>query len=98
MVIDGEPKYNKQVIEAMDNENYSITLKVIDGPDVLDVYKKYITTLKVTDKEDRTGSLVRWTMEYERDNASIPPPTRYLDIVFHMSEDIDQYIQEESKV
>uniref|UniRef100_A0A7N0UGZ8 Bet v I/Major latex protein domain-containing protein n=1 Tax=Kalanchoe fedtschenkoi TaxID=63787 RepID=A0A7N0UGZ8_KALFE len=90
---DEKAKAAKDVIEAIDEENHLITLKVIEG-DILDDYKSLRATIQATNKADGAGSLVRWTLDYEKLNADVPAPTKYLDIASSITEGFDQHIQE----
>ncbi|KAF2305530.1 hypothetical protein GH714_006219 [Hevea brasiliensis] len=58
---DGSPKVAKQLIEAIDDVNFSTTFKVIEG-DLLNDYKSFKATVQATPKGE--GSLVHWTFEY----------------------------------
>ncbi|KAL8463656.1 hypothetical protein ACS0TY_033567 [Phlomoides rotata] len=58
---DGKDRVAKEIIEAIDEENKSVTYKVVEG-DLLEVYK----TFKIIVHVD-TNNLVTWTMEYEKE-------------------------------
>ncbi|KAK7837455.1 mlp-like protein 28, partial [Quercus suber] len=88
-VHDGKAKVAKEIIEAIDEKNNSITFKVIEG-DMLQEYKSLKATVKATAKGE--GSLVHWTMEYEKLNESIPEPNSLLQFVLDLSKDLDSHL------
>jgi len=92
-VHDGKACVAKEKIEAIDDENNSTTFKVIEG-DLLDLYKNFKIVVHATPKEG--GSLVHWTMEYEKLHDGIPDPTSLLEFAVHLSKDIDEHLQEQA--
>ncbi|GLT99821.1 hypothetical protein SLE2022_172340 [Rubroshorea leprosula] len=88
-VHDGEAKVGKQKVEAIDQVNNSITLKLIEG-DVLKQYKSFVSKIQATPKGN--GSVVHWTFEYEKLNQSVAHPETLLDLAVQMSKDIDSYL------
>ncbi|KAK4400050.1 Kirola [Sesamum angolense] len=69
--LDGEKKFVKAKIEAIDETKRSITYKVVEGS-VLEVY----TSFKVTCNIDCNGQhkVVTWSFEYEKKSACVPHP------------------------
>lgn len=53
-------------------------------------FKSVISILEVSAKDD--GSLVKWTLEYEKSNEKLLPRDAYLSLVISMSKDIDAYL------
>ena len=75
-------------MEVIDNENYITNYKVIEG-NLLELYKSFCSTVKVTPKENDDGSLVHWIFEYEKLNEDVPDPTGKLQMVIDVAKDID---------
>ncbi|KAI3889776.1 hypothetical protein MKW92_001343 [Papaver armeniacum] len=62
------------------------------GGDVLKDYKKFDATLVVNPKANGHGSIVSWTIEYEKNNEDTPVPIDYLGL-FHLKiEDMNTYL------
>ncbi|XP_055961982.1 MLP-like protein 43 isoform X1 [Mercurialis annua] len=87
---DGVAKVGKEIIEKIDDENLSTTFKVIEG-DLLDEYKEFRFIVKATPKENG-GSLVHWTLEYEKLHEGIPEPHSMLQFCLHTSKDICSHL------
>ena len=86
---DGNTFVAKQIVEAIDEKNKSITFKVIEG-DILKEHKSFKILLQVIPKGDFT--LVHWTFEYEKLNKDIPAPLKELGFLIHLSEHIDDHL------
>jgi len=87
--IDGEAKAAKEKIVATDDTNKSITFKVIEG-DLLKEYKNFVIVFQATPKGE--GSLVHWTLEYEKLKDDIPEPNTLLQFLIDVSKDIDAHL------
>ncbi|XP_050232666.1 MLP-like protein 28 [Mercurialis annua] len=87
---DGVPKYAKEIIEKIDDVNLSTTFKVIEG-DVLKEYKEFRFIVKATPKEGG-GSLVHWTLAYEKLHEAIPDPHSLLDLGLLTSKDVCSHL------
>ncbi|XP_022155190.1 MLP-like protein 43 [Momordica charantia] len=85
----GKPEVAKQVIEAVDEEKNLITFKMIEG-DIMDHYKNFKFTMQATPKGK--GSVVHWTLEYEKLHENIPDSYSLLELVMGMSRDIDAHL------
>ncbi|KAH1205461.1 MLP-like protein 31 [Glycine max] len=79
----------QESIEAVDEQNKSITFNFFDG-EISKNYKTYKIHLQVVDKEEG-GAVTIWTMEYEKQNEDIAPPYPYLDIVTAATKSIDAH-------
>ncbi|XP_026431921.1 major latex protein 146-like [Papaver somniferum] len=69
--------------EAVDDESMTISFKMTDG-DLLRVYTKFeynvsVTPL-VTPGGDKQSCLVKWCLEYEKENEDGPDPTEYVEL------------------
>lgn len=78
-------------MEIIDNEKYITNFKVIEGS-LLETYKSFCSTVKVTPKEDGSCSLVHWTFEYEKLNKDVPDPSGKLQVVVDVAKDIDAFL------
>ncbi|XP_062175604.1 MLP-like protein 31 [Alnus glutinosa] len=88
-VHDGEAKVAKEKIVATDDTNKSITFKVIEG-DLLKEYKNFVIVVQATPKGE--GSLVHWTLEYEKLKDDIPEPNTLLQFLIDVSKDLDAHL------
>ena len=87
-VHDGKASVAKERVEAIDDEKNSTTFNVIEG-DLLKLYKTIVITVQATPKHGGSGSVVQWTLEYEKLNANIPDPKTLLEFVINVTKDID---------
>ncbi|OMO99739.1 hypothetical protein COLO4_13114 [Corchorus olitorius] len=88
---DGERKWAKDVVEAVDEEKNSITFKVLEG-DVMKEYKSFKIHIQATPKSDGQGSIIRWIMEYERLHDAVAHPETLMELAVDLSKDIDAHI------
>ncbi|KAL5553448.1 hypothetical protein UlMin_040849 [Ulmus minor] len=88
--VTGNSENSKEEVEAIDEENKSITFAAVDG-DITQYYKNVKATLQVTEKA-QGGSSVKWTLEYEKKNENFPAPNQYLDFVSIVTKQIDAYL------
>ena len=86
---DGNSHVAKEIVEAIDEENKSVTFKVIEG-DLLKEYKSFRIVVQALPKGEDTW--VHWTLVYEKLNKDIPPPIKILGFVVHVSEDLDDHL------
>lgn len=78
----------KDRVEAIDEEDKSVTFKVIEG-DLLESFKIFVLTIHVdTSGED---NLVTWSIDYEKVDESVKDPTEYLDVVLRITKDIEAH-------
>lgn len=86
---DGKDYVTKDIVEAVDKENKTITYKVIEG-DLLEKYKSLKVTIQTIPKDEAT--LASWTLEYEKLNTNIPHPIKLLEYAIHLSEELDGHL------
>ncbi|XVE92010.1 hypothetical protein REPUB_Repub01dG0060300 [Reevesia pubescens] len=89
-VHDGVAKTAKEVVEAIDPEKNLITFRVIEG-DLMKEYKSFVITIQASPKSGG-GSIVHWTMEYEKLHGGIAHPETLLQFVVDVSKDIDTHL------
>ncbi|KAK7273858.1 hypothetical protein RIF29_14922 [Crotalaria pallida] len=89
--IEGKKTNAKSKIEAIDDENKSISYSLLDG-EVGESYKSLKVILQVNDKEN--GGLVKWSIEYEKlnENNVAASPESYLDFAIKVTKDIDAHL------
>ncbi|WCJ33567.1 Polyketide cyclase/dehydrase and lipid transport superfamily protein [Euphorbia peplus] len=93
---DGEKKTAKELVEDIDDVNNSTTFKVIEG-ELLKDYKLFRLIVKATPKVDGEGSVVHWTLEYEKMTPETPHPDSMLEFVVHCTKDIDAHLLEQTQ-
>ncbi|KAF3954256.1 hypothetical protein CMV_020376 [Castanea mollissima] len=88
-VFDGKAVMSKEVIETIDDKNHLVTFKVIGGI-LKEMYKSFKFIIQATPKGE--GSLVHWTLEYEKLNADDPDASSMLQFAVGQSKDIDAHL------
>ncbi|MBA0819574.1 hypothetical protein Gohar_021112, partial [Gossypium harknessii] len=71
--LDGKAKKAKEVVEAVDSDKNLVTFRVIEG-DLMEEYKSFVITIQVSPKSEGSGSVVHWTLEYEKLHGGIAHP------------------------
>ncbi|KAH7516330.1 hypothetical protein FEM48_Zijuj10G0123600 [Ziziphus jujuba var. spinosa] len=90
--LDGKHSVSKELMEVVDDKNKSLTFKVIEG-DLLKHYKNFKFILKTTPKgSDQQGSVVQWTLEYEKPHNGIVDPHSMIQVLIKVSKDIDIHL------
>ena len=87
--VDGKAVMSKEVLEAIDDKNNSVTFKVIGGL-LMDLYKSFKFIVQATPKGE--GSLVRWTLVYEKLKVDVPDPNLMLQFAIDLTKDIDAHL------
>ncbi|GMP59207.1 hypothetical protein CsSME_00022581 [Camellia sinensis var. sinensis] len=87
-VVDGKKKVGKEVVEAIDEENKSVTFKVIEG-DLTELYKAFKVTVHVDTKGE--NNLVTWTFEYEKKSENVEDPNAWMDLIINVTKDIETH-------
>jgi hypothetical protein len=90
--VDGKAVMSKEVLEAVDNKNQSVTYNVIGGV-LKELYKSFKFIVQATPKGE--GALVRWTLVYEKLNVDVPDPTTMLQFGIDVTKEIDDYLNQE---
>uniref|UniRef100_A0A6N2KRI5 Bet v I/Major latex protein domain-containing protein n=1 Tax=Salix viminalis TaxID=40686 RepID=A0A6N2KRI5_SALVM len=89
--LDGNtPLSVKETVEEVDEQNKRVKFNCFEG-EVLNEFKSFRSTVQVTPK-DGEGSLVKWTIEFEKLNEDIPSPDAYLELVQKLTKDIDDHL------
>ncbi|KAL4364348.1 hypothetical protein GQ457_04G009270 [Hibiscus cannabinus] len=92
-VHDGKAKQVKDVIEAVDPDKNLVTFRMVEG-DLMEEYKSFVVTLQVSPKSggSGSGSVVHWTIEYERLHQGIDHPETLLQLAIDVSKDLDAHL------
>ncbi|XVE74686.1 hypothetical protein DITRI_Ditri12bG0037200 [Diplodiscus trichospermus] len=85
----GNTETVKENIEAIDDKSKTMTFNMLDG-DVKKYYNTFKPILNVT--ASGQGSLVKWTVEYQKKDESVPAPTKYEDFLVGWSKNLDAYL------
>lgn len=85
----GNSETVKETTEAIDDKSKTMTFNMLEG-DMMKYYKSFKSILNVTALGQ--GSLVKWTMEYEKQNEGIPDPIKYEDFLRSWSNNVDGYL------
>ncbi|KAH7516326.1 MLP-like protein 43 [Ziziphus jujuba] len=88
---DGKPRVAKELVEAIDDENNSITFKILEG-DLMEHYKSFKATLKCIPKGE--GSVIHWTLEYEKLHDEIIDPHTMIQFASDLSKDLQKSLVE----
>ncbi|KAK1380597.1 Kirola [Heracleum sosnowskyi] len=87
-VHEGKKKIAKQVIETIDEENKSITFKMLEG-DLMELYKSFLITIHVDTKGE--DNLVTWTLDYEKLHEDVEDPNSFMEFLIHLTKDIESH-------
>ncbi|XWS63937.1 hypothetical protein CRYUN_Cryun06bG0144200 [Craigia yunnanensis] len=94
-VHDGEAKTAKQVVEAIDSEKKSITFRMLEG-DLMKEYKSFVITIQALPNTAGEGSIVHWTLEYEKLHEGIGHPETLLQFFIEVSKDMGAHLIKEN--
>ncbi|KAL0296595.1 UNVERIFIED_CONTAM: Kirola [Sesamum radiatum] len=84
----GKQKIEKEIVEAIDEENKTITLKVIEG-NLLEHYKSFVIGIHVDTKGET--NFVTWVLEYEKLHEDIEDPILFLAYLIKVTKDIETH-------
>lgn len=85
-------------MEEVDEENRSITFKVMEGEVLRHQYKHLKVTIQVDPKKEEEGGggcIVKWSFDYEKWNDDVPPPEGYMDIAVKATTGIEAHFLNE---
>ncbi|MBA0550873.1 hypothetical protein Golob_021783 [Gossypium lobatum] len=94
-VHDGKAKTAKQVVEVMDHEKKSITFKMLEG-DLMEEYKSFVITIQTSPNSDGKGSIVHWTLDYEKLHEGIGHPESLLQFFIELTADMAAHLRKET--
>ncbi|PON94463.1 Bet v I type allergen [Trema orientale] len=79
-------------VDAIDEKNKSIRYKVLDGSEAIKYYKTCSFTIQAMEKSEGGGSSAKASVEYEKQNEAIPPPTKYTQFAEAILKSVDGYL------
>ncbi|KAL8137738.1 hypothetical protein V2J09_003739 [Rumex salicifolius] len=82
---------SKEKIEEVDVENKTVSYSVIDG-ELLEILKKFKAKLVVSANCKGEGSLVKWSLEYEKAKEEVPDPDLLTEFATTNFKDLDAYL------
>ncbi|KAI3901117.1 hypothetical protein MKW92_042938 [Papaver armeniacum] len=74
-----------------DDETMTIRHMAVGG-DLMNDYKKFHATLVVNPKDNGHGSIVKWTIDYEKLNEDSPVPIPYLRFFNQLTKDLNSHL------
>ncbi|KAL4366559.1 hypothetical protein GQ457_05G035650 [Hibiscus cannabinus] len=79
----------------LDYESKSVTFKVLEG-DVMQEFMSFVKTMQASAKSDGSkGSIVHWTVEYEKRHHGVGEPYSLLQLFVEVSGDMGAYLVKE---
>ncbi|KAJ0646677.1 putative Bet v I/Major latex protein [Helianthus annuus] len=84
---DGKKEISKQIIESVNEENHTVSFKVIGGELVDKLYKSFRITFHVEPKGDVQVGTV--TLDFEKRDTGVPYPTSFMDLLCSLVKDMD---------
>ncbi|KAI3889332.1 hypothetical protein MKX03_004747 [Papaver bracteatum] len=89
----GKEMATKERLTAFDKEKKSITFEMLEG-EVMNYYKALSAKLDVMPKQCAAvnGSLVKWSLEFEKVNDDIPNPTAYIDLLQYITKELSSQL------
>ena len=86
---EGKKCVAKELVESVDKENNKLTFKVIEG-DVMEDYKSFKLIIQANPQEN--GSVVHWTLEYEKLKDNTPDPHAVLQLLTDVTKEIGAHL------
>ncbi|KAK8546834.1 hypothetical protein V6N13_093876 [Hibiscus sabdariffa] len=94
LVRDGKAEKTKAAYETIDYESKSVTFKVLEG-DMKEEFKSFVKTMQASAKNDGSkGSIVHWTVEYEKRHDGVGEPYSLLQLFVEVARDMGAYLKE----
>lgn len=88
--LEGKALTAKERVEV-DDANKVLTFNIIGG-DLLEEFKTFKAIVKTIAKSDGRGSLVKWTLEYEKLHEGVANPNAYIDLEVKLTKDADAHL------
>ncbi|XVF43610.1 hypothetical protein PTKIN_Ptkin02bG0053600 [Pterospermum kingtungense] len=84
---DGKSDIFNETLMDVNDKNKTVVFKMLEGSGLGNSYKSWKTIVNVTPKGE--GSLVKWTVEYEKQNESVPEPLIFIDFFTIWTNSVD---------
>ncbi|OWM67823.1 MLP-like protein 34 [Punica granatum] len=88
--LDGKALTTKEKVE-LDDASRAVTFNLLEG-DVFTEFKSIKANVQATPKALGIGSVVKWTIEYEKLSEDIAEPSNYLTAAVKMTQDIGAHL------
>ena len=79
----------KDLVESVDKENKKVTFKVLEE-DMMEDYKSFKLIIQAFPQEN--GSVVHWTLEYEKLKDNTADPHAFLQLLTDVTKESDAYL------
>ncbi|MED6225697.1 hypothetical protein PIB30_096150, partial [Stylosanthes scabra] len=80
-----------EIIEEIDKENNKMSFRVLEADLLKQHYKSFKFILHVVPKREG-GSMVRWTLEYEKMNDNTPELHIMMQLAAEVSKDVEAHL------
>ncbi|MBA0855509.1 hypothetical protein Goshw_014900 [Gossypium schwendimanii] len=77
-----------EVVKAVEHDKNLVTFKVIEG-DLMEENKSFVVMIQVLPKSEDSGSVVHWTLEYDKLHDEIAHLETLLQFIQDISKDIN---------
>jgi len=88
---DGKVTTCLESIESIDEQSKTITYKLFSG-DIDHNYKNFKFIFQAIDDNDHGGTIIKWTVEYERLREEVDPPYGHIEYLHKCTKDIDGHL------
>ncbi|OVA01731.1 Bet v I domain [Macleaya cordata] len=89
--LDGQSFTCKDRTMVVDDEKRSMIWSIFEG-EVMNLYNTLELKLQVSTSPKGKGSLVKWTVEFEKANEDAPIPTAYINLTERISKGMDLHL------
>ncbi|TYJ40417.1 hypothetical protein E1A91_A04G140000v1 [Gossypium mustelinum] len=79
----------KEMMEKVDDKDRTVVYKLVEG-EIMKAFKSWNSILNVMPMGE--GSLVKWTMEFEKQNDDVPDPVKYGEFLTTWAKNVDTYL------
>ncbi|XP_012460638.1 kirola [Gossypium raimondii] len=79
----------KEMMEKVNDKDRTIVYKLVEG-EIMKAFKSWNSILNVMPMGE--GSLVKWTMEFEKQNDDVPDPVKYGEFLTTWAKNVDTYL------
>ncbi|XP_016168824.1 MLP-like protein 31 [Arachis ipaensis] len=80
-----------ETIDIIDEQKYLVIYNLFDG-DISKNYKVFKLAFQVSDNSNNSGTLVTWSVEYEKINNDVEAPYGYMEYLDKSTKEIDAYL------
>ncbi|MBA0572500.1 hypothetical protein Golob_002838 [Gossypium lobatum] len=88
-VAGGKLETCKEMMEKVNDKDRTLVYKLVEG-EIMKAFKSWNSILNVMPMGE--GSLVKWTMEFEKQNDDVPDPVKYGEFLTTWAKNVDTYL------